>query len=100
MASIPIIYGSIISLYVRKTILILNHKKISYELKPLNPFDKVDKEFILTLNPIGKVPIYQKGDYVLWNSSVTCACLEKTFPEPAIFPKTIVMLLKCHIRTL
>jgi glutathione S-transferase len=87
MRSIPVVYGSIISPYVRKVALTLNKKKISYDLKALNPFFEADKKFLATLNPLGKVPVYQEGNFTVCDSSVICAYLEKAFPEPAIFPK-------------
>lgn len=87
MKSTPIIYGSIISPYVRKVVITLNKKKIPFELKPMSPFGEADKKFLLTLNPLGKVPVYQEGDFILSDSSAICAYLEKSFPEPAIFPK-------------
>lgn len=87
MNDTPIIYGSIISPYVRKVLMTLNIKKVPYEHKPMNPFDEADKKFLLTLNPLGKVPIYQEGDFVLSDSSAICAYLERKIPQPAIYPK-------------
>ena len=87
MTITPIIYGSIISPYVRKVIITLNMKNVPYEFKPLNPFDESDKTFLLSLNPLGKVPVYQDGNFILSDSSAICAYLEKAFPEPSIFPK-------------
>jgi len=87
MNKIPIVYGSIISPYVRKVVITLNKKKIPYELKPLNPYNDSDKKFIKTLNPLGKLPIYQDSDFILSDSSVICAYLEKTFPEQPIYPE-------------
>lgn len=95
MSITPIIYGSIISPYVRKVVITLNKKKIPYEHKPLNPFNESDKQFLLTLNPLGKVPVYQEGDFVLSDSSAICAYLEKSFPEPAIYPKNNQDYAKC-----
>ena len=83
----PVIYGSVISPYVRKVLIALNKKKIPYDLKPLNPFNESDKKLILTLNPLGQIPVYQEGEFVLSDSSAICAYLEKKFPEPAIYPE-------------
>lgn len=83
----PIVYGSIISPFVRKVVITLNIKKIDFELTPLNPFVEKDKQFLLTLNPLGKVPVYKENDFVISDSSVICAYLDKAFPKNSIFPK-------------
>jgi glutathione S-transferase len=38
------------------------------------------------ISPLGKVPAYKDGDRALADSSVICAYLERTHPQPALYP--------------
>ncbi|WP_419419945.1 glutathione S-transferase family protein [Legionella sp. D16C41] len=81
-----ILYGSIVSPYVRKVLAVLQFKHLAFELKELIPFLKEHKETLLTLSPLGKIPLYQEKDLILADSSVICAFLEKKYPEHTIYP--------------
>ena len=35
----------------------------------------------------GKVPVYEEGDFTVPDSSVICAYLERTHPEPRLYPE-------------
>lgn len=54
-----ILYGSLLSPFVRKVHITLEIKQLTYTVEELIPFLKSDKERLLTLIPLGKVPIYQ-----------------------------------------
>ena len=81
----PKIHGANASPFVRKTRVVLAEKGIDYELIPLIPFN-VSAEF-KKISPLGKIPVYQEGDYTLPDSSCICAYLERVHPEPAMYPK-------------
>ena len=80
----PIVHGVPPSPFVRKVRVALAEKGISYELNPQVPFNQ-PPEF-LAISPLGKIPVYQDGDFTLPDSSVICAYLERTEPNPPLYP--------------
>ena len=81
----PTIHGASASPFVRKTRVVLAEKGIAYDQIPVIPFN-VSAEF-KKMSPLGKIPVYQEGDYTLPDSSCICAYLERIQPEPALYPK-------------
>ena len=78
------IYGVPISVHTRKVIVVAMEKKLAFENDPVIPFNPPagwDK-----LSPTGKIPVVSDGGFDLADSSVICAYLEQTHPEPALFP--------------
>ena len=43
-------------------------------------------EEFLAISPLGKIPVYQDGDFTLPDSSCIIAYLERTTPEPPLYP--------------
>jgi glutathione S-transferase len=80
------LYGSSLSPYVRKVVLVLEHKRIPYEQDPLSPVVNPSAEF-LRISPLRKIPVLRDGDFVLPDSSVICRYLEDAYPEPALYPR-------------
>jgi glutathione S-transferase len=80
-----IIYGAAPSPFARKVRIVLHEKGLDYEMKNLIPFPKTPE--LLALNPLGKIPIYEEGDFRIPDSSVICAYLERVQPEPRIYPR-------------
>jgi glutathione S-transferase len=80
----PKVYGIGLSPFVRKVRVVLAEKSIPYELDPVIPMN-VSAEY-KKLSPLGKIPAYQDGSRTLCDSSVICAYLERTKPEPALYP--------------
>ena len=79
------IYGVPISVHTRKVIVAAIEKKLAFENDPVIPFNPPagwDR-----LSPTGKIPVMSDGDFELADSSVICAYLEQTHPEPALFPR-------------
>jgi glutathione S-transferase len=81
-----IIYGSILSPYVRKVVSVLELKNIAYELQERNPFREDHKQQLLAMHPLGKVPVYQEDNFTLADSSAICAYLEKKYPKNPAYP--------------
>jgi glutathione S-transferase len=77
-----IVHGGLPSPFVRKTLICLEEKRIPYELRPLSPFPKTLE--LLAMNPFGRIPILQDGDFMLPDSSAIALYLEKTHPSPAL----------------
>ena len=80
----PTLHGVFASPYVRKVQAVLNTKGIHYTLDPIVPFGK--KSELLSLNPLGKIPVYQNDEVTLGDSSVICAYLEKNHPDTPLYP--------------
>lgn len=80
----PIVHGGVPSPFVKKVLAFLAEKGVAYELRPIAPFPKTPE--LLALNPLGRIPIYQDGDFALPDSSAICAYLERTHAQPALYP--------------
>ncbi len=80
----PVIHGVNASPFVRKVLVALAEKGIAYEQKPVMPFNQ-SKEFY-EISPLGKIPVYQDGEFTLPDSSCIIAYLERTQPKPALYP--------------
>jgi|SRR5262245_15362611 len=78
------LHGAPASPFVRKVRVVLAEKRISYTLDPLVPVPKT--EAFLRMSPLGKIPFFEEDGFVVPDSSVICAYLERTRPEPALYP--------------
>lgn len=79
------IYGVPISVHTRKVIVAAIAKQLKFEIEPVIPFNPPagwDK-----LSPTGKIPVVALDGFELADSSVICAYLEQTHPEPALYPR-------------
>jgi len=81
---VPKLYGSFGSPFVRKAVVALTEKGISFEHEQTIPFG-ASPEY-RKISPLGKIPAFQDGDRTLADSSVIIAYLEKTKPEPSLYP--------------
>jgi len=81
----PTLYGSLGSPFVRKAIVALTEKGIKYDHEPVIPFG-ANPEY-RKISPLGKIPAYRDGDRTLADSSVIIAYLERTHPEPPLYPR-------------
>jgi glutathione S-transferase len=84
MSEQPILHGVNLSPFVRKTRVALAEKGVDYELIPVMPMGQTDE--YRKISPLGKIPCYQEGDFTLPDSSCIIAYLERTRPEPALYP--------------
>ncbi len=80
----PILHGVALSPFVRKVRVALVEKSIAYEHIPVLPFGQTDE--YRKKSPLGKIPCFEDGDVVLPDSSVILAYLERTHPDPALYP--------------
>jgi glutathione S-transferase len=80
----PILHGVHLSPFVRKVRVALAEKSIDYESIQVAPFGQTDE--YLAKSPLGKVPCFEDGDFVLPDSSCILAYLERAYPEPALYP--------------
>lgn len=79
-----IIYGSILSPFVRKLLGYLGEKDIPFELKGVTVGDP-DPCF-RAASPLGKMPAMDDDGFLLADSSAIIHYLEAKYPEPALIP--------------
>jgi glutathione S-transferase len=80
----PKLLGAFGSPFVRKVYVALTEKGIPFEHEQVIPFG-VSAEY-RKISPLGRIPAFQDGDKTLADSSVIIAYLEKTHPQPALYP--------------
>jgi glutathione S-transferase len=78
------IYGASLSPFVRKTLLALESKGISYEQDPVIPLDPPPG--YEKISPLKKIPAMEHDGFTVADSSVICAYLEEVFPEVPLLP--------------
>ena len=80
----PILHGASVSPFVRKVRVALQEKGVAYESKQVLPFGEQPE--LLAMNPLQKIPVYQDGDFKLPDSSAILQYIERTHPNPALYP--------------
>lgn len=93
--SLPKLYGSVVSPFVRKVLVSLFIKNIEHTIEPLIPFIPEHKALLFQMNPLGTIPIYQEEDLIPSDSSVICAYLDKKYPRPVIYPSDAKSYAQC-----
>jgi glutathione S-transferase len=81
----PRIHGASASPFVRKVRIAMIEKGLPYELVPVMPMGVSDD--FKRISPLGKIPVYQDGDYTLPDSSCILAYLERVHPSPPLYPQ-------------
>lgn len=70
--------------FVRKVILVLEHKGLAYDLNPIDPFNHKDE--IVKLNPSGKVPVMVTDNFALSESDRIVTWLDEQFSDNRVIP--------------
>ena len=72
--------------YAWRVLLALEHKQLHYESRLLH-FDKQEHQSpqMLKLNPRGRLPVVQDGDYVVFESLAVLYYLDSKYPKAPIF---------------
>jgi glutathione S-transferase len=78
------IVGSFLSPYVRKVLVALELKGLSYEIDPIVPFLGGDR--FSKLSPLRRIPVFMDDDVTLSDSTVICEYLEDRHPKPSLYP--------------
>jgi glutathione S-transferase len=79
------LYGAMLSPYVVRVVLVARAKGLDIEvIHP--PGEGPEREAYLKVNPSGKMPFLQDGDFALIESAVIADYLDATLPGPALWP--------------
>jgi glutathione S-transferase len=78
------LYGSSLSPFVRKVLVVLSEKGVAFEHRPVR-FHDPDQEFQAS-SPLGKIPALCDGDFRLADSSAIVHFLERRHPETPVLP--------------
>ncbi len=82
------IIGGYLSPYVRKVLVVLDLKKIPYQIDPIIPFCGNDN--FTRISPVRRIPVLIDDQITLADSSVICQYLEDRYPQPPLYPAKIV----------
>ena len=80
-----IVYGSNLSPYVRKVLVVAAEKGLVVENKPFGPGIAPTPEF-LQASPFAKIPALRDGDFTLSDSTAISFYLDAAHPEPRLLP--------------
>jgi glutathione S-transferase len=81
------IIGSYLSPYVRKILVLLQLKGITYAIDPIVPF--FGDERFSAMSPLRRIPVLIDDRVTLADSSVIAQYLEERYPQPALYPADI-----------
>jgi glutathione S-transferase len=70
--------------YCARTRIALAEKGLEYEVVEVDLDDR--PAWIYEKNPLGRVPVFEEGEYILPESAVINEYLEERWPEPALWP--------------
>lgn len=79
-----LIYGALLSPYVRKVAMVATEKGVEFSLKMTGP-GGTDPDFVAA-SPFGKIPAICDDDFRLADSSAIVQYLEAKHPAPALIP--------------
>ena len=80
-----IVYGSTLSPFVRKVLVMCAEKGLEPEVTPAGPGLAPTPEF-LAASPFAKIPALRDGDYLLADSTAIALYLDAKHPEPRLVP--------------
>ena len=81
-----IVYGSSLSPFVRKVLVVAAEKGLDLQLEPTGPGPGQHSDAFRQASPLGKMPAFRDGDYVLADSSAIVHYLEAKFPDRPLIP--------------
>ncbi len=80
-----IIWGVPGSPFTRAVMAGLEEKRASYRFHPMAPQESKSESY-LKMNPFGRVPTLEHGDFVLYETQAILRYLDQLHPEPALTP--------------
>lgn len=83
-----IVYGVVLSPFVRKVLMTLEYKQVEYQQENVFPF-RNSPEFA-QLSPLRKIPAFRDEYITVADSSVICDYLERKYPQFPLYPSNPV----------
>lgn len=71
--------------FLRSVEIALAEKGVDYELIAMSPADMRTPEH-LKLHPFGRIPMFEQGDFCLYETQAIIRYIDRIFPEPALTP--------------
>ena len=81
-----VVHGVPGSPFLRAVLVGLEEKGQPYRLQPLGPGESKSEAY-LKLHPFGRIPAFQHGDFVVYETQAILRYLDDVFPEPSLEPK-------------
>lgn len=81
-----VVHGMIGSPFVRSVLVALHEKGQAYRLAPLR-LDALKAPEYRALHPFGRVPAFEQGGFVLYETQAILRHVDRAFPEPALSPR-------------
>lgn len=81
-----IVHGVAGSPFLRAVQVGLEEKHVSYRVQPMEP-GEIKSESYLKKNPFGRVPLFEYGDFALYETQAILRYIDDEFPEPPFKPK-------------
>lgn len=79
------IIGSYLSPYVRKVLVCLDLKGVSYEIDPIVPF--YGNDAFTQVSPLRRIPVLIDDEVTLSDSTAICEYLDERYPSPPLMPQ-------------
>ena len=71
--------------FLRAVEITLKEKDVPYHLRAMSPADMKTPEH-LTMHPFGRIPIFEQGDFRLYETQAIVRYIDETFPHPPLTP--------------
>jgi glutathione S-transferase len=71
--------------FLRSVEITLNEKGAGYELRAMSPADMRSPEH-LELHPFGRIPMFEQGDFRLYETQAIIRYIDRVFSEPKLTP--------------
>ena len=72
--------------FLRTVEILLKEKDVPYHLRAMSPAEMRTPEH-LGLHPFGRIPIFEQGDFTLYETQAIIRYLDDTFPHPRLTPE-------------
>jgi len=89
-----LLYQFEVSPFCDKIRRVLHYKRKPFETREVPPTETLTR--LRKLNPVGKVPVLQHGDELVWDSSDIARYLDRVFPDPPLYPSGARERALCH----
>jgi glutathione S-transferase len=85
-----VLHSHSLSTFTRRVRIAVIEKSIEIEVVDIDMAARKHREpAYLSLNPYGRVPTLQDGDFILYESSAILGYLESIYPQPALIPQDL-----------